>query len=64
MSVFIQRYKGQTMNSDQLRSLVSAATRAPSGHNTQPWHSASVRTDYCRPARRLYQPTANQPLDV
>ena len=26
------------MNSDQLSSLVSAATRAPSGHNTQPWH--------------------------
>ncbi|WP_390882662.1 nitroreductase family protein [Kingella denitrificans] len=41
----MQRYKGQTMNSDQLRSLVSAVTRAPSGHNTQPWHSASVRTN-------------------
>ena len=26
------------MNSDQLKSLISAATRAPSGHNTQPWH--------------------------
>lgn len=25
------------MNSNQLRSLISAATRAPSGHNTQPW---------------------------
>ena len=25
------------MNSDQLSSLISAATRAPSGHNTQPY---------------------------
>ena len=26
------------MNNDQIKSLVSAVTRAPSGHNTQPWH--------------------------
>ena len=42
------------MNSEQLRSLVSASTRAPSGHNTQPWHFTAkddeivISPDYSR----------------
>ena len=42
------------MNSDQLSSLVSAATRKPSGHNTQPWHFTAtgdeiiISPDYSR----------------
>lgn len=42
------------MNSDQLKSLISAATRAPSGHNTQPWHFTAtgneivISPDYSR----------------
>lgn len=54
---------GQIISESELRSVVRSATRAPSSHNTQPWHfefSDGVLSLFADPLRSL---PANDPFD-